>query len=144
MGTETKMAKPAGIIRKWFILNAEGKSLGRVAAKAALMLRGKHKTCFTPHVDCGDNIIVINCEKAVLTGNKLQTKVAYRHTGWMGGIRETKYSELMKTKPQRAMFMAVKGMLPHNSLGARMIKRLRTCFGSAHGHDAQKPEVCEF
>lgn len=140
----TKMAKPAEIERKWFILDAQGKSLGRVAARAALMLRGKHKTCFTPHVDCGDHIIVINCDKVVLTGKKLQQKVAYRHTGWMGGIRETKYVDLMKKNPQKAMSMAIKGMLPHNSLGARMAKRLRAYFGSDHGHEAQKPELFEF
>ena len=144
MESKTKMAKPAEVKRKWFVLNAEGKTLGRVAAQAALMLRGKHKTSFTPNVDCGDSIIVVNCAKAVLTGKKLQNKVAYRHTGWMGGIRETKYSELMKNNPQRAMFMAVKGMLPHNSLGARMARRLRTCFGADHGHEAQQPEVYDF
>ena len=138
------MIKPAEVVRKWFILNAEGKPLGGVAARAALMLRGKHKTCFTPNVDCGDNIIIINCEKAILTGKKLQNKVAYRHTGWIGGIRETKYSDLMKKAPQKAMFMAVKGMLPHNSLGARMARRLRTYFGSDCGHEAQKPEVFDF
>lgn len=141
---KTKMVKPAEIDHKWFILDASGKSLGRVAARAASMLRGKHKPCFAPHVDCGDNIIIVNCDKAVLTGKKLQNKVAYRHTGWMGGIRETKYSELMKNKPQKAMFMAVKGMLPHNSLGAKMARRLRTYSGSDHGHEAQKPEVCNF
>lgn len=141
---KTFMAKPAEVERKWFILNAEGRSLGRVAALAASMLRGKHKASFTPHVDCGDNIIIINCEKAVLTGKKLQQKIAYRHTGWMGGIRETKYSDLMKKNPQKAMTMAVEGMLPHNSLGANMARRLRTYFGSEHGHEAQKPEVFEF
>lgn len=141
---DTKITKLAEVKRKWFIIDAKGRPLGRVAAKAALMLRGKHKTCFAPHLDCGDHIIVINCEKAILTGKKLQNKVAYRHTGWMGGIRETKYSELMKNNPQKAMCMAIKGMLPHNSLGSRMARRLRTYYGSDHGHDAQKLEILEF
>lgn len=140
----TVVTKPKEVKRKWFVIDAKGKPLGRVAAMAALMLRGKHKPCFAPNVDCGDNVIVINCEKAVLTGKKLQNKIIYRHTGWMGGLRETRYSDLMKNKPQKAMFMAVKGMLPHNSLGSRMVRRLRTYFGSEHGHDAQKPEIFEF
>ena len=121
----TTMAKPATVQRKWFVIDAAGKPLGRVAAKAASMLRGKHKVCFTPHVDCGDHIIIINCKDAVLTGKKLDQKVHYWHTGWIGGIKEIKYSKLMKTSPTRAMTLAVEGMLPKNSLGRKMAKRLR-------------------
>ena len=140
----TTMAKPEAIERKWFIIDAAGKPLGRVAAKAASMLRGKHKVCFTPHVDCGDHIIIINCKDAVLTGKKLDQKVHYWHTGWIGGIKEIKYSKLMKTSPTRAMTLAVEGMLPKNSLGRKMAKRLRVYPESKHDNAAQKPEICEF
>ena len=140
----TTMAKPETIRRKWFIIDAAGKPLGRVAAKAALMLRGKHKVCFTPHVDCGDHIIIINCKDAVLTGKKLDQKVHYWHTGWIGGIKEIKYSKLMKTNPTRAMTLAVEGMLPKNSLGRKMAKRLRVYPAEKHDNAAQKPEICEF
>lgn len=140
----TTMAKPATVQRKWFVIDAAGKPLGRVAAKAASMLRGKHKVCFTPHVDCGDHIIIINCKDAVLTGKKLDQKVHYWHTGWIGGIKEIKYSKLMKTSPTRAMTLAVEGMLPKNSLGRKMAKRLRVYPESKHDNAAQKPEICEF
>lgn len=138
------MAKPESVERKWFVIDAAGKPLGRVASKAASMLRGKHKVDFTPHVDCGDHIIIINCKDAVLTGKKLDQKIHYWHTGWIGGIKQIKYSELMKENPQKAMTMAVTGMLPHNSLGRKMAKRLRTYAGPEHDNAAQKPEVCEF
>ena len=140
----TMMAKPETVQRKWFVIDAAGKPLGRVAAKAASMLRGKHKVWFTPHVDCGDHIIVINCKDAVLTGKKLDQKVHYWHTGWIGGIKEIKYSKLMKTSPTRAMTLAVEGMLPKNSLGRKMAKRLRVYPESEHDNAAQKPEICEF
>ena len=140
----TTMAKPATVQRKWFIIDAAGKPLGRVAAKAASMLRGKHKVCFTPHVDCGDHIIIINCKDAVWTGKKLDQKVHYWHTGWIGGIKEIKYDKLMKTRPTRAMTLAVEGMLPKNSLGRKMAKRLRVYPESKHDNAAQKPEICEF
>lgn len=140
----TTMAKPESVERKWFVIDAAGKPLGRVASKAASMLRGKHKVDFTPHVDCGDHIIIINCKDAVLTGKKLDQKIHYWHTGWIGGIKQIKYSELMKENPQKAMTMAVTGMLPHNSLGRKMAKRLRTYAGPEHDNAAQKPEVCEF
>ncbi len=140
----TTMAKPESVERKWFVIDAAGKPLGRVASKAASMLRGKHKVNFTPHVDCGDHIIIINCKDAVLTGKKLDQKIHYWHTGWIGGIKQIKYSELMKENPQKAMTMAVTGMLPHNSLGRKMAKRLRTYAGPEHDNAAQKPEVCEF
>ncbi len=140
----TTMARPATVQRRWFVIDAAGKPLGRVAAKAASMLRGKHKVCFTPHVDCGDHIIIINCKDAVLTGKKLDQKVHYWHTGWIGGIKEIKYSKLMKTSPTRAMTLAVEGMLPKNSLGRKMAKRLRVYPESKHDNAAQKPEICEF
>ena len=116
----TTFLKPSDVVKKWVILDAAGKSLGRVAALAASMLRGKHKVDFTPNVDCGDSVIIINCKDVVLTGKKLEQKVRYRHSGWIGGIKEIRYSELMKKNPQKAMTMAVVGMLPHNSLGAKM------------------------
>ena len=140
----TTMAKPETVERKWFVIDAAGKPLGRVAAKAASMLRGKHKVDFTPHVDCGDHIIIINCKDAILTGKKLDQKVHYWHTGWIGGIKEIKYSKLMKENPEKAMTLAVEGMLPHNSLGRTMAKRLRTYATEEHDNIAQKPEVCEF
>ncbi|MDE5853275.1 MAG: 50S ribosomal protein L13 [Oscillospiraceae bacterium] len=140
----TTMAKPESVERKWFVIDAAGKPLGRVASKAASMLRGKHKVDFTPHVDCGDHIIIINCKDAILTGKKLDQKIHYWHTGWIGGIKQIKYSELMKENPQKAMTLAVTGMLPHNSLGRKMAKRLRTYAGPEHDNAAQKPEVCEF
>ncbi len=141
---KTTFVKAGNISKKWIILDAAGKPLGRVAALAASMLRGKHKVDFTPNVDCGDSVIIINCKDAVLTGKKLEQKVRYRHSGWIGGVKEIRYSELMKKEPQKAMTMAVEGMLPHNSLGARMARHLRTYKDENHGHEAQKPEVFEF
>ncbi len=142
--SKTTFVKAGNISKKWIILDAAGKPLGRVAALAASMLRGKHKVDFTPNVDCGDSVIIINCKDVVLTGKKLEQKVRYRHSGWIGGIKEIKYSELMKKEPQKAMTMAVEGMLPHNSLGAKMARHLRTYKDENHGHEAQKPEVFEF
>ncbi len=140
----TTMAKPAEIVRKWYVIDAAGKPLGRVAAKAASILRGKHKPIFTPHVDCGDHVIIINCKDAVLTGNKLHDKTHYWHTGWIGGIKEIKYDKLMKENPEKAMTYAVTGMLPHNRLGRKMATRLRTFPGAEHSHQAQQPEDCTF
>lgn len=140
----TTMAKPAEIVRKWYVIDAAGKPLGRVAAKAASILRGKHKPIFTPHVDCGDHVIIINCKDAVLTGNKLHDKTHYWHTGWIGGIKEIKYDKLMKENPEKAMSYAVTGMLPHNRLGRKMATRLRTFPGADHSHQAQQPEECTF
>ena len=142
--SKTTFVKAGKTSKKWIILDAAGKPLGRVAALAASMLRGKHKVDFTPNVDCGDSVIIINCKDVVLTGKKLEQKVRYHHSGWIGGIKETKYSELMKKEPQKAMTMAVEGMLPHNSLGAKMARHLRTYKDENHGHEAQKPEVFEF
>ncbi len=127
--------------RKFYLLDATGKALGRVAALAASMLRGKHKVDFTPNVDCGDFVIIINCKDMVLTGKKIEQKIRYRHSGWIGGMKETKYSDLMKKNPHKAMWFAVKGMLPHNSLGEKMIKHLRVYSDDKHSHEAQKPEL---
>ena len=133
------LAKPAEIERKWYIIDAADKSLGRVAAQAAAILRGKHLPTFTPNVDCGDHVIIINADKAVLTGNKLNQKVRYYHTGWVGGIKEIHYNKLMAEAPEKAMMYAVKGMLPNNSIGRNSIARLRVYKGTEHGHEAQKP-----
>lgn len=133
------LAKPAEIERKWYIIDAADKSLGRVAAQAAAILRGKHLPTFTPNVDCGDHVIIINADKAVLTGNKINQKVRYYHTGWVGGIKEIHYNKLMAEAPEKAMTYAVKGMLPNNSIGRKAITRLRVYQGTEHGHDAQKP-----
>jgi len=137
----TYMPKPAEISRKWYVLDAAGKPLGRVAAQAAHILRGKHKPTFIPHVDCGDHVIIINCEQAVLTGKKIEQKNFYWHTGWIGGLKSVSYKELMETKPEKAMMIAVNGMLPNNSQGRNQLKRLRTYRDAAHKHEAQKPEA---
>lgn len=133
------MAKPAEIERKWYIIDAADKPLGRVAAQVAAILRGKHLPTFTPNVDCGDHVIVINAEKAVLTGNKLNQKVRYYHTGWVGGIKEIHYNKLMVENPEKAMMYAVNGMLPNNSIGRKAISRLRVYKGAEHENAAQKP-----
>ena len=137
----TFMANAGNITRKWYILDAAGKPLGRVAAQAAVLLRGKHKPTFTPNADCGDHVIIINAEKAVLTGKKQQNKTYYHHTGWIGGLKEIKYSKLMAEEPERAMTVAIEGMLPHNTLGRNAAKRLRVYRGAEHNNAAQKPEV---
>ena len=139
----TFMAKPAEVERKWYIIDAEGKPLGRVAAAAASILRGKVKPSFTPNVDCGDFVIILNADKAVLTGNKLEQKYYRYHTGYVGGLKEIKYKTLMAEKPEKAMMLAVKGMLPHNTLGAKAFTRLKVYTGDAHKHEAQKPEAYE-
>ncbi len=140
----TFMANPQNVERKWYVIDAEGKSLGRVAALAASILNGKNKPTYTPHVDCGDHVIIINCEKAVLTGNKLNSKVYHWHTGWIGHLKEYKYSDMMVKEPERAMTLAVTGMLPHNKLGDSAAKRLRTYRGAEHPHAAQMPVAVEF
>ena len=136
----TYMAKPADVERTWYIIDAAGKPLGRVAAQAAHILRGKHKPTFAPHCDCGDHVIVINCEKAVLTGNKLEDKYYRYHTGYIGGLKEISYKKLMAEKSDLAVYEAVKGMLPKNSLGRTMLKKLKVFKGAEHNHAAQKPE----
>lgn len=135
------MAKPQEIERKWYIIDAANKPLGRVASAAASILRGKHLPTFTPNVDCGDHVIVINAEQAVLTGNKLNQKVRYYHTGWVGGIKEIHYNKLMAENPEKAMMYAVKGMLPNNTIGRNALTRLRVYKGAEHNHEAQKPEA---
>ena len=147
----TTLAKPAEMAdRKWYVIDAAGKPLGRVAAKAAVLLRGKNKPTFTPNVDCGDHVIIINCDEAVLTGKKLEkkfhrTQKMYRtHSGWIGGLKETQYKTLMAEASDKAMTYAVKGMVPSNTLGAKAMTRLH-CYKTAdHVHAAQKPEAVEF
>ncbi len=140
----TFMAKAENVQRKWYIVDAANKPLGRVAVKVADLLRGKGKPEFTPHVDCGDHVIVINAEKAVLTGNKLERKFYRRHTGFVGGLKEVKYATLMSTRPEKAMELAVKGMVPDTTIGRNALTRLRVYKGAEHKHAAQKPEALEF
>ena len=137
----TFMAKAENVERKWYVLDAAGKPLGRTAATAAMLLRGKHKTTFTPHVDCGDFVIIVNADKAVLTGKKLTQKYYRHHTGWVGGLKEVQYKTLMAEKPEFAMQLAVKGMLPKNSIGRNAARRLKIYQGAEHPHAAQKPEA---
>jgi len=137
----TFMAKGETIERKWYVLDAAGLPLGRTAAKAAALLRGKHKAEFTPNVDCGDYVIVINVEKAILTGKKGEQKFYRTHSGYAGGLKETKYRILMGEKPELAMKLAVKGMLPANHIGRMSLSRLKAFKGSEHIHAAQKPEA---
>ena len=140
----TFMAKPAEIERKWYIIDAAGRPLGRTASEAARILRGKHKPIFTPHIDTGDFVIIINADQAILTGKKLDQKMYYHHSGYPGGLKEVKYKDLMAKKPVLAVEKAVKGMLPHNSLGRATAKKLKVYVGSEHPHAAQKPEIWEF
>ncbi|KLU67526.1 50S ribosomal protein L13 [Desulfosporosinus acididurans] len=137
----TFFAKAQDQERKWYIIDAAGIPLGRVATEAARILRGKHKPTFTPNVDTGDHVIIINAEKLILTGNKLNAKLYRRHSGFPGGLKEIPYKKLMKTMPERAMEHAVKGMLPHNRLGAQMYTKLKVYKGESHPHQAQQPEV---
>lgn len=139
----TYLAKKSEIERSWYVIDAAGKPLGRVATQAAVLLRGKHKATFTPNVDCGDHVIIINCKDAVLTGNKLTQKKWQRHTGYIGHLKETRYDTLMATKPTKAMELAVKGMLPKNTLGRDALLRLRLFEGAEYNHQAQKPEMVE-
>lgn len=140
----TFMANAENIKRNWYIIDATDKPLGRLASEVARLLRGKHKPIFTPHVDTGDHVIVINAEKVALTGNKLQDKLYVRHSGYPGGLKTMTYDTLLKQKPEVAVEKAVKGMLPHNKLGKAMLKKLRVYRGSEHEHQAQKPEVWKF
>ena len=135
----TFLAKPNEVERNWYVIDAAGKSLGRVAAQAATLLRGKNKATFTPNVDCGDHVIIINCKDAVLTGNKLNQKIRYYHTGWVGGIKEIHYNKLMAEEPEKAVMYAVNGMLPNNTLGRKALTRLRVYKGEEHEHQAQNP-----
>ena len=137
------MQKKETVERKWYVIDAEGKPLGRVAALAATYLRGKHKPTYTPHIDCGDNIIIVNAEKVMLTGNKLNNKMYYTHSQYLGGLRERTAKEMIEKYPVEMVERAVKGMLPHNRLGRQMYKKLFVYTGSEHKHEAQKPEVLE-
>ena len=139
----TTMPKAAEISRKWYVIDAEGKPLGRVAAQAAALLRGKHKTTFTPHVDCGDFVIIVNCDKAVLTGKKLEKKYLRWHTGWIGHLKEIQYATLMQKNPEKAMQVAVNGMIPDTVIGRNERRRLHVYAGSEPPHAAQKPESYE-
>ena len=135
----TFMQKKENVVRKWYVLDAAGKPLGKTAAAAATILAGKHRPEYTPHVDCGEFVIIINAEKAVLTGNKLEDKYYRHHSGYIGGLKSIQYKTLMATKPEMAMNLAVKGMLPHNTLGAKAFTRLKVYAGAEHKHAAQKP-----
>ena len=137
------MQKKETVDRKWYVIDAEGKSLGRVASLAATYLRGKHKPTYTPHIDCGDNIIIINAEKVNLTGNKLENKMYYNHSQYVGGLRERTEKVMREQYPVEMMERAVKGMLPHNRLGREMAKKLFVYAGNEHKQMAQKPEVLE-
>jgi len=139
----TFMAKPGAIERKWHVLDADGRTLGVVATEAAVLLRGKHKPIYTPHVDTGDFVIVVNADKVVLTGNKMQQKEYITHSGHPGGLKRISYSIMMKDKPERVMEKAIKGMLPKNKLGHQMYRKLKVYRGPDHPHQAQKPEPWE-
>ena len=139
----TYMAKKETVERKWYIIDAANKPLGRTAATVATILRGKHRPEFTPHVDCGECVVVINAEKIVLTGKKLDQKMYYHHTGYVGGLKSVKYRTLMATKPEMAVELAVKGMLPKNKIGAASLGRLKVYRGAEHEQQAQKPVVLE-
>ena len=140
----TFMAKKETIERKWYLIDAAGKPLGRTAAAAATILRGTHRPEFTPHVDCGEFVIIVNASKAVLTGKKLEQKYYRRHSGYVGGLKEVQYKTLMATRPELAMQLAVKGMLPKNHLGSVSINRLKVYAGPEHKQQAQKPENYNF
>ena len=135
----TFMAKAETIERKWYVIDAANKPLGKTAVAAANILRGKHRPEFTPHVDCGEFVIIINADKAVLTGKKLEQKYYRHHSGYIGGLKEVQYKTLMATRPEKALELAVKGMLPHNTIGAKAFTRLKVYAGSEHAHAAQKP-----
>ena len=141
---KTYMANPDKIERKWYVVDAEGQTLGRLAAEVAKVLRGKNKPEFTPHIDTGDNVIVINAEKIKVTGKKLDQKVYYHHSDYVGGMKETTLREMMAKKPEQVIELAVKDMLPKGPLGRTMIKKLHVYAGAEHAHQAQKPEVLTF
>ena len=139
----TYMPKAGDITRNWYLIDAEGQTLGKVATKAADLLRGKHKPTFAPHMDCGDHVIIINCDKIVLTGKKLEQKMYYHHTGYIGNMKQVKYRTLMEKKPELVMTKAVKGMIPDTTLGRQALTRLRVYAGGEHKHAAQQPETIE-
>ena len=141
---KTFMASPATIERKWYVVDAEGKTLGRLASEIAKVLRGKNKPIFTPHMDTGDYVIVVNADKVKVTGKKLDQKIYYHHSDYVGGMKETTLKEMLANKPERVVELAVKGMLPKGPLGIQMYKKLFVYAGPEHKHEAQKPEVLTF
>ena len=141
---KTFMASPSTIERKWYVVDASAYTLGRLASEVAAVLRGKNKPTFTPHMDTGDYVIVVNAEKVKTTGKKLDQKIYYRHSGYVGGMKETTLKEMMEKKPERVIELAVKGMLPKGPLGRTMYTKLHVYAGAEHAHQAQKPEVLEF
>lgn len=143
MNNTTYSPKVGEIEKKWYIIDSTGKPLGRVATEVAKLLRGKHKPTYTPNIDVGDHVIVLNCKDVILTGNKINQKIYRSHSGYIGGMKETPAKVMMEKTPEKAMLLAVKGMLPHNRLGRQMIKKLRVYAGSEHENIAQKPEVWE-
>ena len=143
MNNTTYSAKKSEVESKWYIIDAANKPIGRVATEAAKLLRGKHKPTFTPHIDVGDHVIILNCKDAVLTGHKLDQKVYRHHSGYIGGMKEVPARVMLEKNPEKAMTLAIKGMLPHNSLGRQMLKKLRVYAGAEHENQAQKPEVWE-
>ncbi|PKF62812.1 50S ribosomal protein L13 [Psychromonas sp. psych-6C06] len=140
---KTFVAKPADVKREWFVVDAEGKTLGRLATEIALRLRGKHKAEYTPHVDTGDYIIVLNAEKITVTGNKAKGKIYYHHTGFIGGIKSINFEDLIERAPERVIEKAVKGMLPKGPLGRAMFRKLKVYAGTEHQHSAQQPQVLD-
>ena len=141
---KTFMASPSTIDRKWYVVDATGCTLGRLSSEVAKVLRGKNKAIFTPHIDTGDYVIVINADKIKVTGKKLDQKIYYRHSDYVGGMKETTLREMLNKKPERVIELAVKGMLPKGSLGRQMMTKLHVYAGAEHGHEAQKPEVLTF
>lgn len=144
MNNTTHSVKAKEIEKKWYVIDAENKPLGRIATEVARLLKGKHKPTYSTHLDCGDYVIVINSDKIVLTGNKLNNKVYRHHSGYIGGMKETSYKDLMANRSDKALLLAVKGMLPKNTLGREMLTKLRVFKGAEHNHEAQKPEKWEF
>ena len=140
---KTFVAKEHEVDKKWYLVNAENRILGRLATQIAMRLRGKHKPIFTPHADTGDFVVVINAEKVALTGNKWDNKIYYHHSGYIGGLKQISAKKLLEKKPDQVLYMAVKRMLPKNSLGRRQLKKLKIYSGSEHPHEAQKPEILE-
>ena len=140
---KTYSVKTNDIQKKWYLVDAQGKTLGRLASQVAAILRGKHKPTFTPHMDMGDNVIVVNAEKIQVTGRKADQKKYYRHSGYPGGIKVTAYGDMLKNKPERVITIAVKGMIPHNRLGRKIISHLKVYRGTDHPHSGQNPEVLE-
>ncbi len=144
MNNTTYSVKKNEIERKWYIIDAANKPLGKVATEAAKLLRGKHKPTFTPNIDVGDHVIIINCNQVILTGNKINQKVYRQHSGYIGGMKEVVAKDMLANTPETAMMIAIKGMLPHNSLGRQTLKKLRVYAGSEHENQAQKPEIWNF